>query len=88
LGLTLGACTQFPDLDGTVAPDLAGADFPALVPLGPLLASAVPTGAADTAQTTQDLQSRIAALRARAQALQRRPVLDDGSQSRLSDDVS
>lgn len=79
----LCACTQFPDLDGTVSPAVENAAYPALVPLGPLLDSAVPT-TTDTVQTTQNLEARIAALRARARALQRRAVVDAGARARLT----
>lgn len=80
--LALAGCTQFPELDGVVAPDVANADFPALLPLEPLLASAAPV-VADPVATTTNLQSRVSALRARATALQRRAVLDAGTRSRL-----
>jgi hypothetical protein len=82
--LALGGCTQFPELNGTVAPELEAAAYPALVPLEPLLNSdTLPV--TDTVQTTQDLQARIAALRARARALQRRAVVDGSARQRLSD---
>lgn len=87
LCLTLTACTQFPDLDGTISPALAEADYPALVPLDPLLASAIPA-TTDTAQTTQNLESRIASLRARARALQAGAVVDDGTRTRLRDRIN
>lgn len=73
LCLALSACTQFPALDGTVTPDLKNADFPDLVPLDPLLANTQPV-IADPVQTTQALEARVAALRARARALQRRSI--------------
>ncbi len=38
--LTLGACTQFPALDRTITLALENAEYPALVPLDPLLATA------------------------------------------------
>ena len=79
----LCACTQFPELDGTVSPEVEGAAYPALVPLGPLLASAVPAGS-DPVQTTQNLEARITLLRARARALQRRSVLDASARARLT----
>ena len=80
--LILGACAQFPELDGTVTPDLQDADFPALVPLEPLLATS-DRAAADPAETTQKLESRVAALRARAAALQRREIVDENAEQRL-----
>ncbi len=82
LCLALTACTQFPELDGTVAPDVENADFPALVPLEPLLAANAPV-IANPEQTTQTLEARVAALRARAGALQRRAIVDPGTRQRL-----
>lgn len=80
--LILGACAQFPELDGTVAPDLRDADFPALVPLESLR---VTNGRviANPAETTQNLEARIAGLRARAAALQRRDIVDASTEQRL-----
>lgn len=83
LCLALSACTQFPELDGAVAPDVEDADFPALVPLEPLLASAAPI-VDDPVAASRALDARVAALRARARALQRRSIVDSGSRSRLT----
>ncbi|WP_299146035.1 hypothetical protein [uncultured Tateyamaria sp.] len=80
--LVLAACAQFPELDSTVSPDVANADFPALVPLEPLLAASDPI-VSDPDQTTQTLNRRVAALRARANALQRRPIVDAATRARL-----
>ncbi|MEP1352514.1 MAG: hypothetical protein ABJX32_18480 [Tateyamaria sp.] len=82
LCLTLAACTQFPELDGTVAPDLRDADFPQLVPIEPLLNANAPV-VADPIQTTQALDGRIAALRARAAALQESDVVDAETERQL-----
>lgn len=82
LCLTLCACTQFPELDGTVAPDLKDADFPRLVPLEPLLIASAPV-VADPVQTSQALDGRVAALRARAAALQQRDVVDAETERKL-----
>lgn len=71
LCLTLCACIDIPEVEGTVLPELEDAPYPELVPLDPLLASTVPPGV-DAEETTQSLQARIAALRARARALQSR----------------
>ena len=71
LCLTLCACINIPAVEGTVAPDLENAAYPKLVPLDPLMAQAVPTGV-DPELETRNLESRIAALRARARALQNR----------------
>ncbi|MEM6372418.1 MAG: hypothetical protein AAF727_06525 [Pseudomonadota bacterium] len=80
LFFVLAGCAQFPELDGTVAPDLANADFPDLVPLGPLLQD-VPPDVDDAEETTRALDARIAALRARAAALQRREIVAPEDQS-------
>lgn len=71
LCLTLCACIDIPEVDGTVAPELEGVPYPDLVPLDPLLARAIPTGV-DQEETTQTLESRVAALKARGRALQNR----------------
>lgn len=82
LALTLTGCTQFPELDATIPAGVKDAPFPALVPLPPLLAqnSAV---TADPVATTQGLQARVASLRARAQRLQNRPVIDGPTRAQL-----
>lgn len=80
--LLLGACAQFPELDGTVAPDLKNADFPSFVPLDTLSVTNARV-IDDPAQTTQDLEARIAKLRARAAALQRRDIVDASTEKRL-----
>ncbi len=78
----LGACTQFPALDRTLTPALEAADYPALVPLEPLLAQAT-AGQVDAAQTKSTLTSRVSRLRARAASL-RNPVLTSAERQRLS----
>ncbi len=85
--LALAACTQFPELDGTVAPDLENADFPALVPLDTVRSISDPL-VADPVATTETLNARVAALRARARALQSRPILDPATRARLRRGVS
>lgn len=65
----LGACTQFPALDRTITPELERADYPALLPLDPLLATAQ-AGRVDAVQTEATLIARVARLRARAAQLQ------------------
>lgn len=80
--LLMGACTQFPALDKTVTPALENAEYPALVPLGPVLASASQTGVAPD-QATAAIDARVAALRARAARL-RGSVLTGAERQRLS----
>ncbi|MGJ8611479.1 MAG: hypothetical protein ACSHWY_10305 [Octadecabacter sp.] len=81
LCLSLAACAEFPELDGTITPEQASGDFPALVPLAPLLAraDASDNGAAliETA-----LSPRIANLRTRAAGL-RGPVIPAPARARM-----
>jgi len=79
--LFLGAaCTQFPELDGTVPPDVAGRKTPRLLPLDQLQGLA--PAPRDLAPITTALQARLAALEARAARL-RGPVLDRRTRRRL-----
>ncbi|MGR3467743.1 MAG: hypothetical protein ACU0CI_07660 [Shimia sp.] len=73
----LAACAEAPDL-GPPTPGVADAPFVPFLPLDTLLAEAQPT----PAPLTQDAQSRIAALNARAAAL-RGPVIDPATRARL-----
>lgn len=79
----LAACTQFPDLDRTISPEVASADYPALVPLEPLLAAAI-VGRVDAGQTQAELEARVARLRARATRL-RGSVLTGREKQRLAE---
>ncbi|WP_370401087.1 hypothetical protein [Sulfitobacter sp. JB4-11] len=81
--LAVGACTQFPELDRTVTPELATADFPALVPLDPILANAQVAQSANR-QTEAVLEARVANLRARAARL-RGSVLTGRERQRLAE---
>tara|TARA_R110002049_G_scaffold23781_7_gene84834 strand:- start:50836 stop:51141 length:306 start_codon:yes stop_codon:yes gene_type:complete len=84
--LTLGsltACTQFPALDATITPELEAADYPALVPLDPLLAQAE-AGRIDPVQTEAALSARVARLRARAARL-RGSVITGAERVRLTE---
>lgn len=83
LFLALGACSGFPELEGTIPADVENADYPDLVPLEPLLARAAPA-VADPVETSAALDARVAALRARANALQRRAILNNGTRTRLN----
>lgn len=82
--LVPAACTQFPQLDGTVPPEQAAAPFPDLVPLGPVIARAGDSRA-ETIQT--DLGPRLANLRARAAGL-RGPVISPDQRARMLRGVS
>lgn len=77
----LAACTQFPELDATVAPELENAAYPELLPLEPILAHAS-TDSIDPVQAQSDLQGRLAGLRARADRL-RGGVLTGAEKQRL-----
>lgn len=81
LMVALAACTQFPELDDSVSPEVRQADFPPLVPLAPLLAAntSEPTRGADIAAS---LQSRVAGLNARASRL-RGSILSPAERARL-----
>ncbi len=79
---TLAGCAEFPALDQTITPALEQADYPALVPLGPLLAeTAAPHTDRETTQARMD--ARLAALRARAARL-RDGVLSGRERQRLA----
>ena len=77
----LTACTQFPELEHTQAGAVADAEYPTLVPLEPLLARASAPGP-DPVQTQAALSSRLAGLRARANAI-RGSVLTGAEKQRL-----
>jgi hypothetical protein len=65
-GLAAG-CTQFPELDETATPGVADAPYPALVPLGPLIAE--PAAPQATPEAIAEVEARVAGLEARADAL-------------------
>ncbi|MCC7321502.1 MAG: hypothetical protein IT542_11070 [Rubellimicrobium sp.] len=79
LALLTAACTQFPELDARLTAADRSAPYPALVPLGPLIAAA----GADDRAALPDLAARIAALRARAARL-RGPVIAPADALRLN----
>ena len=79
----LAACAQFPALDAQLTAADRAAPYPALIPLGPLLARADAMGSAPAPSPEQ----RVAALAARAAAL-RRPVLTPADRARLATPVA
>ncbi len=81
LALALTACTQFPELDSTITPELEAAEYPDLVPVEPLLAQAR-AGRVDPQQTEAALLGRVSRLRARAARL-RGSVLTGRERQRL-----
>lgn len=80
--LLTAACTQFPALDSRATPELLAADYPALVPIDPLLATAT-AGQIDTVKTETALTGRVAGLQARAARL-RGSVLSRAEKQRLA----
>ncbi|MEP3443111.1 MAG: hypothetical protein ABJN72_16660 [Sulfitobacter sp.] len=76
-----GACTQFPELDARITPELEAAQYPKLIPLAPVLAAAQEQRV-EPAQENAQIDGRIAALRARAAAL-RGSVLSGAERLRL-----
>jgi hypothetical protein len=86
LVLACAACTQVPELDNQIAPDVQHADYPALVPLHQALAPLPdPT---ERAQALEDeLTARRDRLRGRARSLNRAGV-DDETKQRMQQGVS
>jgi hypothetical protein len=88
----LAACSPFPDLDLPADPDgveRAGGAYPALAPLGGILARADTLAASDRSgpAALSGLAGRLAALQARAARL-RGPVLNPAMRARLSRGVN
>lgn len=77
----LAACTQFPELEGTISPEAADAAYPELLPLEPILAQANGSSIDPTAEQGA-IQGRVASLRARADRL-RGSVLTGQEKRRL-----
>lgn len=76
-------CAPFPTLDRTITPEIEAADYPALVPLDPLLArTAAPRADPDRSQA--ELNARVSALRARAAQL-RESGISGRERQRLAD---
>ncbi|MBM1815339.1 hypothetical protein [Pseudosulfitobacter pseudonitzschiae] len=83
--LMLVACTQFPELDDAVTERAKAADYPALINVAPILARTEDDGPSPEVQQS-NLQSRVAALRNRAERLKRTRVIDASARTRLDDD--
>tara|TARA_R110002094_G_scaffold47079_1_gene58731 strand:+ start:260 stop:568 length:309 start_codon:yes stop_codon:yes gene_type:complete len=81
---SLGACAEFPQLDGAIDAAARNAPYPVLQPLGPLLAQA-----RAQQSTGQSTPARIAAFETRLVSLQSRatrlrgPVIDAQTRARL-----
>ncbi|MEJ6398299.1 hypothetical protein [Yoonia sp. 208BN28-4] len=81
--MCLTACASFPDIDRTVPEVDANTPFPALVPLGPLLAQAeTATTARITPASIAATNGRIAGLQARAGQL-RGPVISPATRAEM-----
>ena len=83
LTLVLASCAQFPALDARLTEADRAAPYPALIPLGPLLAQADALGTS----VAPSLDLRIARLSGRAAAL-RGPVLTGADRARLATPVA
>ena len=83
LTVLCAGCTQFPELDFTQTAALEAADYPALVPIEPIIASVDQPGSDPVAEQTQ-LDARLAGLRARATRL-RGGVLSAAEKKRLEE---
>jgi hypothetical protein len=83
LVLLLSACVEAPVLPGDGIDRVQNAPYPALVPLGPILAAAALPGEPDP---TGSLDARAAALDGRAAGL-RGPVIDAAATARLDGGV-
>ncbi|NOR30648.1 hypothetical protein [Sulfitobacter sp.] len=77
------ACTQFPALDSRTTPEMLAAEYPALVPVDPLLAQAA-AGQINADQTENSMNARVAGLQARAARL-RGSVLTGSEKQRLGE---
>jgi len=77
------ACTQFPVLDSRATPEMLAAQYPALVPIDPLLARAA-ADQIDATQTENAMDARVAGLQARAARL-RGSVLTGTEKQRLDE---
>jgi len=78
--ILLAGCSDFPELDAAITPAARKADYPTLVPIDQLLASAQVVQITD--ETATNLQGRISRLKSRAARL-RGPVIDSTTRARL-----
>lgn len=83
----LGACADFPTIDGTLDDAAKAADFPKLLPLDPLLAQVDTFGAQITPASEATFSNRLATLRNRAANL-RGPVVDAATRARMQRGVA
>lgn len=80
----LWGCSDFPDLSARIDAQARAADYPALLPLDPLLAraDALETQGAITPASVAAFDNQIAALRAKASRL-RGPVIEPAVRARM-----
>lgn len=76
----LGACADFPEIDGTIDAAARNADFPTLQPLAPLLVAANQTGTQINPASVVNFDTRIARLRG--------PVVDAATRARMQRGVA
>lgn len=81
LCLLIAGCTPFPALEARIGPEARRAPYPALLPMDALLARRGTERLAPEA--ADEMQARVARLRARARALAARPVLSPAERARL-----
>lgn len=79
--VVLAGCAQFPALEDVEGPGVADAAYPRLLSVSEL--RAIPASSA-TIEVQTSVLDRIAALRARAERLQRRPVIDRRTRARMA----
>lgn len=80
------ACTNVPELDDKLTPQLRNAQYPKLVPLHETLGPPV-SPRDEAAELEEQLNARVASLQARAQRLQAAPVMDQAARDRLDDTI-
>ncbi|WP_211299426.1 hypothetical protein [Pukyongiella litopenaei] len=82
----VAGCTEIPELDATLSPQLEQADYPALIPLDDSLFEH-PEPRDEARELQQGLDARSRRLHDRARALQG-PVVDDATRDRMAEGVT
>ncbi|MFK7874797.1 MAG: hypothetical protein AB8B71_03315 [Paracoccaceae bacterium] len=83
--MSVSACTQFPQLEGLVEPEVADRAYPALRPLAPLIPTPSLT-VEDQNDLKTDLSERVAALKSRADEI-RLEGIDPQTRTRMANGV-
>ena len=81
----MAACTQVPELNDKVSPQLKNANYPKLVPIDQALGPPV-APEEEAKKVTEQLEARRDSLKRRASALQK-PVVDATDRDRLDETV-